>query len=91
MDFLTFQTFISPLMLVIFYYIGAILIPLLLWFFSHKKYESVKNIVWKRLNFKHKTLFIFSFTMMILFMQLFWRMMFEFLIAYMQIHEALVG
>ena len=34
MDFLTFKTFISPLALIIFYYMGAIVMPIFGWFFS---------------------------------------------------------
>ncbi|HIP51741.1 MAG TPA: DUF4282 domain-containing protein [Campylobacterales bacterium] len=39
---------------------------------------------------KYKVLFVVLLVMMFLFMQILWRMMFEFLIAYMQIREALV-
>ena len=100
-DFLTFKTFISPMALIVFYYMGAVLMPLFIWFFSRwtmkkitmmeQSYQASKNLVWGNLILKYKILFVILFVMMFLFMQLLWRMMFEFLIAYMQIREALYG
>ena len=99
-DFLTFKTFISPTALIVFYYMGAIVMPLFIWFFSRwimkkitmmeQSYQVAKNMGWGSLTLKHKILFIVLFVMIFLFMQVLWRMMFEFLIAYMQIREALV-
>jgi hypothetical protein len=78
---------------------GAILMPLFIWFFSRwmmkkiammeQSYQAVRNMAWRSLSFKHKIFFVVLFVMMFLFMQVLWRMMFEFLIAYMQIREAL--
>jgi len=97
-DFLTFKTFISPMALIIFYYMGAILMPLFIWFFSRwimkkitmmeQSYQVAKNMTWGSLTLKHKIFFVVLFMMTFLFMQVLWRMMFEFLIAYMQIREA---
>ena len=101
MDFLTFKSFISTEVLIIFYYIGALILPIGIWLlftwligkyhFINTTYENGKEIIWKSLNKKQQTkligIFIFSF----LFMELFWRMLFEFLIAYMQIRDALVN
>ena len=99
-DFLTFKTFISPTMLLIFYYIGAIVMPIFIWFTSRwlmkkismmeESYQVAKSMAWKSMSFKYRVIFIFLFIMMFLFMQIIWRMMFEFLIAYMQIWETLV-
>jgi len=100
MDFLTFKSFISIKTLIIFYYIGALILPFGLWFligwlirkynFFDEAYKKGKDILWKSLDKKLQTklllLFIFSF----LFMELMWRMLFEFLIAYMQIRDALL-
>ncbi|CAA6818123.1 MAG: Unknown protein [uncultured Sulfurovum sp.] len=98
-DFLNFKTFISPMALIVFYYLGAIVMPLFIWFFSRwimkkismmeQSYQVAKNMAWGTLSFKQKILFMVLFIIMFLFMQLLWRMMFEFLIAYMQIREAL--
>jgi hypothetical protein len=100
MDFLTFKTFISPVALIVFYYMGAIVMPIFGWLFSRwlmkkirfieKGYQESKNFASILFSLKYKMLFILFFMMMFLFMELLWRMMFEFLIAYMQIWEVLV-
>ena len=98
-DFLTFKTFISPTMLMLFYYIGAIVMPVFIWFISRwimkkismmeESYQIAKNMAWGSMSFKYKVIFIFLFLMTFIFMQIIWRMMFEFLIAYMQMREVL--
>ena len=100
MDFLTFKSFISTEVLIVFYYLGAIVMPvgiwgLLLWLL-HKyslfntAYQNGKELIWHSLKRKQKTQLIALFVTLFLFMELFWRMFFEFLIAYMQIRDALV-
>jgi hypothetical protein len=101
MDFLIFETFISPVALIVFYYMGAIIMPIFVWFLSRwlmKKvapleqgYQESKRVVWATLTLRYKILFILLFVMAFLFMELMWRMMFEFLIAYMQMWDALVN
>ena len=100
-DFLTFKIFISPTMLIIFYYIGAVVMPVFIWFVSRwlmgkigmveESYQVAKSMTWKSMRFKYRVLFVFLFIIMFLFMQIIWRMMFEFLIAYMQMREALIS
>jgi len=100
MDFLAFKTFISPTALIFFYYMGAIVMPIFVWFasrwfmkkigFIEQGYQKGKKVVWATMSLKYKLLFMAMFVMMFLFMELMWRMMFEFLIAYMQMWEALV-
>lgn len=100
MDFLTFKTFISPIALIIFYYMGAVVMPIFVWFFSRwimKKigfveqgYQKGKKFLGSTVSLKYRVLFMAMFIMMFLFMELMWRMMFEFMIAYMQMWEALV-
>lgn len=100
MDFFTFKTFISTEVLIIFYYLGAIVIPIGIWlslaWLLHRygifniSYEKGKEIVWKSLNTKQKTNVVVFFITSLLFMELFWRMFFEFLIAYMQMRDALL-
>jgi len=85
---------------IFFYYMGAIIMPFFIWFvsrlimkkirFMEEGYEAGKSMVWKSMTLKYKVLFVVLLVMMFLFMQILWRMMFEFLIAYMQIREALV-
>ena len=48
-----------------------------------------KKIAWKSLNKKQKIKFITLLAFLFFIMQLLWRIMFEFLIAYMQMHDAL--
>ena len=100
MDFLTFKSFISTEALIIFYYIGAAILPVGVWFLVAwliRKYNLVdaaykkgKETIWKSLNKKQQTKLVIFFISFFLFMELFWRMLFEFLIAYMQIRDALL-
>ncbi|RDH80782.1 MAG: hypothetical protein DIZ80_17315 [endosymbiont of Galathealinum brachiosum] len=101
MDFLTFKKFISTEALILFYYTGALLMPVgiwvsLLWLTKkykliHDAYQNTKDILWKSLTLKQQIKFISFFILCILFAELFWRMLFEFLIAYMQIRDALLN
>ncbi|MCK5917224.1 MAG: DUF4282 domain-containing protein [Cocleimonas sp.] len=100
MDFLSFKSFISIPVLIGFYYMGAVVMPIFLWFVSlwlTNKFQFIdtlqkksKEMIWHRFTLQQKILFVVLFTMAFLFIELFWRMMFEFLIAYMQIRDALV-
>ncbi len=100
MDFLAFKSFISPIALIVFYYMGAVVMPIFVWFtsrwimkkigFVEEGYQKGKKLIGATVKLKYRVLFIAMFVMMFLFMELMWRMMFEFLIAYMQIWEALV-
>jgi len=100
MDFLTFKSFISTEALIIFYYTGAVIMPISLWFFLLwllRKYEFLavtylqgKNILWNALKTEHKIKLLAVFVTTFLFMELFWRMLFEFLIAYLQMRDALL-
>lgn len=100
MDFLTFKSFISTEALIIFYYLGAIIMPIGIWLLLtwllrkyrlfNTAYESGKEIIWKSLNGKQQTKLVAFFVTSFLFMELFWRMFFEFLIAYMQMRDALL-
>ncbi|MCU7940278.1 MAG: DUF4282 domain-containing protein [gamma proteobacterium symbiont of Bathyaustriella thionipta] len=100
MDFLTFKSFISIEALIIFYYIGALILPIGSWFlidwlirkydFLDTLYNNGKNIIWKSLDKKQQVRLVLFFIFLFLFVELFWRMLFEFLIAYMQIRDALI-
>ena len=100
MDFLTFKDFISIPVLIGFYYLGAVVMPIFMWFFSFwlgRKFTIISDIrhagkekIWNSLSMKQKMLFMAMFTVAFLFMELFWRMLFEFLIAYMQMRDALL-
>jgi len=100
MDFLTFKSFISTEVLIIFYYLGALIFPIGIWFLNSwliRKYklfntvhQSGKEVIWNSLKRKHKIMIVSFFVISFLFMELFWRMLFEFLIAYMQMRDALL-
>ena len=101
MDFLTFKKFISIDVLILFYYLGVLIFPFIfLFLFSwlSKKYQllnsissNTKKMTWGLLNNKHKIMFVALLISLFLFMQLIWRMIFEFLIAYLQIRDALLN
>lgn len=100
MDFLTFKSFISTTALIAFYYIGAVILPVGIWFFSIwiiKKYKFIDDVynkgkeeIWGLLNKRQQVKLVLLAMTFFLFMELFWRMLFEFLIAYMQIRDALL-
>ncbi len=81
LNFLSFKTMISKELLFIFYYLGALVVPLFIYKYTKYFYKSMQQTMPKIL-----TLFIVLFV----FMELLWRMLFEFLIAFLQIRDALV-
>jgi len=101
MDFLTFKDFISIPVLITFYYFGAIIFPFFIWIIATwlmTKYQLIETIheqgkatLWNALSNTQKVKFILAFFVTFLFMELFWRMLFEFLIAYMQMRDALLA
>ena len=94
LDFLTFQTFITPTILLIIYYIGALVIPVLGWYFTFwvkKAYLSdVSQAIKDRTSPKQRLMMFMIFFMTLLCMEIFWRMIFEFFIAYFDMHDALM-
>lgn len=97
-DFLTFHTFITPALLIFMYYIGAILIPVISWYLSRwikKVYfsevpENVKIAVATHTTLKQRLFLFFVFFICFLCIEIFWRVMFEFFIAYFDMHDALM-
>ena len=97
-DFLTFQTFITPALLIFIYYIGAIIIPVVSWSLA----RWIKKVYFSEISEKVKTsvvthttpkqrLFIYAvFLICFLCMEIIWRVMFEFFIAYFDMHDALM-
>ena len=97
-DFLSFKSVISPSVLIIFYFLGAIVLPFATWFFTiwlRKKFflvdtlaeEVLKNQIVQKHSFRFKIMFLLMFV----FMEIMWRIMFEFLISYFQMREALLS
>ena len=94
LDFLTFKTFITPTLLIVFYTMGAVLIPFLSymvskWLFSRYLKDVASTV--KKLFTAKERIYMFSMSVFcFLCMELFWRMMFEFFIAYFDMHDALM-
>ena len=100
MDFFVFKSFISIETLIVFYYIGAVALPIILSIYAKpliKKYKIIselyltgKDFLWESLNKKQKVKLTGLFILFFIFTQLFWRMLFEFLIAFIQMRDALL-
>ncbi len=97
-DFLTFQTFITPTLLIVMYYIGALLIPIVSWYLARwikRSYFSevsgvIKEEIHTRTTSKQRFIVLLSFLLCFLCMEIFWRVLFEFFIAYFDMHNALM-
>ncbi len=97
-DILLFNTFVTQDVLILFYYIGALLMPLVLYLFRG---EIIKHIsFFKRINdtlkdfyskftSTQKIVFWLVFITIFLCMELCWRMMFEMMIGYFDMHNYL--
>jgi len=97
-DFLTFKTFISIDVLILSYYIGAIIIPIVIWLskgYLQKKFKILDKLNSSLLNLfgtmslKKRLLSILLFLFMFMSMEIVWRMCFEAMIGYFQIIESL--
>ena len=97
-DFLTFQTFITPTLLLLVYYTGAVLIPLLSWYLAQWIKRSyfpdlsgqIKEAIQTHTTPKQRFIVLLVFLIAFLFMEIFWRVIFEFFIAYFDMHNALM-
>jgi len=97
-DFLTFQTFITPTLLIIMYYIGALLIPLVSWYITRwiqKSYfteisNNIKEEFLTKTTSKQRFIVYAAFIISFLCIEILWRVMFEFCIAYFDMHDALM-
>jgi len=100
MAFLTFDLFISGYVLIILYYVGALVCPFVMWRcmrwiiskFSliEEGYLQGKGLLSRTLPLKQKIKIIFLFSIAFIMAEVFWRMAFEFMIGYIQMHDALV-
>jgi len=101
LDFLTFDWFVAPYALPVFYYLGAIGIPVGCWFamlWLGRRFPTARQAamagqrsVWLVLSPRQRGYVLLGFLTGFLLMELFWRMLFEYLIAFLQIHEALTA
>jgi hypothetical protein len=101
LDFLTFRWFVAPYALPVFYYLGAVGIPvagLLMTRWVMRRFPAMRDsarlgrdAAWAFLTPGQRILAIAFFAASFLLMELFWRLMFEYLVAFLQIHAALTG
>ncbi len=77
-DFWSFKMVIAPYIIIIVYAMGTIILPLFLYLMAKKLSFSLNSWV-------KRTIFIF----IVIFMELFWRMLNEFLIVYFKIYQIL--
>ena len=99
-DFLSFRLFISPYVLVACYYLVAIGMPLASWFLllwirrrfaiAAAVHDTATSALIDTTGRKERVLFYLLFLACFICMEIFWRMLFEFLIAYLQMREALL-
>ena len=93
-DFLTFQTFITPTLLIIMYYFGAIVIPLVSYhvakWIKSSYFNDITKEMKKRLSTKQQLKILGIAFFIFICMEIFWRVMFELLIAYFDMHDALM-
>jgi hypothetical protein len=100
MDFLIFDSFISIPVLIGFYMVGAVLCPFVMWrclgcMFTKFSLVEITYLhgfffICELLPVKQKVKVLLLFIAAFLLAEIFWRMLFEFLIGYMQMHDALV-
>ena len=102
MDFLSFRLLMSPTVLVVIYYLGAVAVPVLVYIYFKKATKAIgqelssthKGYLRRGIEAsgiaQHKGRIMFYAAMMFVMMEFFWRMMFEFFIAYYQMHNALI-
>ncbi len=93
-DFLTFKTFIAPTVLLICYYLGAVVMPLVSVYMVRKLApyfgQAVSNVA-AHIPAKYRNRLYFAMFLAFICMEIIWRMMFEAMIAYFQMRQALVG
>ena len=76
-DIVTFNSFITQDVLIFFYYIGVVIIPIVLYYFRE---NLTKKFPWS-----NWIIFIIFFVCI----ELFWRMFFEMMIGYFDMHDYL--
>lgn len=103
-SFLTFETLISIEVLIAFYYMGALLMPifivwLMLWLKAwlasraplvNSGIEAGKQLIKDQVSWQSRVKWVLLLVTAFLFAELFWRLLFEFLIAFIQMRDALV-
>lgn len=96
--FLTFEFFIAIPVLLLAYYLGAVFLPLALWLSRHyllSKFsllnwiDQQRSLVFKQLSRRDRAIVIVLLLLLLVAMETIWRMMFEAMIGYFQMHDFL--
>jgi len=96
-DFLSFETFIAPDVLLVCYYLGAVGIPLAAVLLVRKlaqlfpAFGGAADQAKAAIPRKYRLRIYLAMAVMFLCMEIIWRMMFEAMIGYFQMRDALVG
>jgi hypothetical protein len=100
LDILTFRTFLAPYALPFFYYLGALGVPFAAWallVWLRRRYGPLDQAIQtggelarRYTRRRDRVLFLLLFVAAFLFMELMWRLLFEYLIAFLQMREALL-
>ena len=100
LDFLTFRHFLAPYALPLFYYLGALGVPfaawaLLVWLRRRfgrldQAIQSGGEMARRYTRRRDRVALALLFLAVFLFMELLWRLLFEYLIAFLQMREALL-
>ncbi len=85
-DFLTFNSFITQNILILFYYLGAVVFPIILWL---KKDPILGKLSFIKISKENKTTIYLTILVLFLLMEICWRMMFEVMIGYFDMHDYL--
>ena len=100
-DIVSFRVLVTPAVLLVMYYLGAIAVPLLIAWFARNSVRKAKSLLDEQtleqvrdaaaIGRTSRSGLITGSVLVFFLLELFWRMLFEFLIAYFQIHNALMG
>jgi hypothetical protein len=96
-DFLNFRSFLSPGILKVTYFVGAFVVPVLIWLFLRKVWQRYPGLLripvtkgYNALSTEGKVRLIAFFAVLVVVTEILWRMAIEYLIAYLQIRDALM-
>jgi hypothetical protein len=100
LDFLTFRRFLGPYVLPLIYYLGALGVPFTAWallVWLRRRYSRLDQTLQSggemaRLHTRRRDRIALAllFLAIFLFMELMWRLLFEYLMAFLQMREALL-
>lgn len=94
-DILTFNQFITQDILIFFYYAGFIALPVVLVFSREHLIQNISLLkkldekIQGSINLKEKTVVLISFIVVLIFVEIGWRMIFEMMIGYFDMHDYL--